>query len=72
MRKLLFYAAMNMVSPDGIMRQTYQRYIQRGMLKMKALIAIARKLLGIIFALVRNQSEYITGYHKTKNVLAAA
>jgi transposase len=72
MRKLLFYAAMNMVSPDGIMRQTYQRYIQRGMLKMKALIAIARKLLGIIFALVRNQSEYITGYHKTKNALKAA
>ena len=26
---------------------------------MKALIAIARKLLGVLFALVRDQSEYV-------------
>jgi transposase len=72
MRKLLFYAAMNMVSRDGVMRRTYQRYIQRGMVKMKALIAISRKLLGIIFALVRNHSEYIPDYDATGNALQAA
>jgi transposase len=72
MRKLLYYAAMNMVSRDGVMRRTYQRHIQRGMVKMKALIAIARKLLGIIFALVRNHSEYIPDYDATGNALKAA
>lgn len=72
MRKLLFYAALNMISRDGVMRRTYQRYIQRGMVKMKALIAISRKLLGIIFALVRNHSEYIPDYDATGNALQAA
>jgi transposase len=72
MRKLLYYAAMNMVSRDGVMRRTYQRHIQRGMVKMKALIAISRKLLGIIFALVRNQSEYISDYDATRNASEAA
>ena len=39
---------------------------------MKALVAIARKLLRIIFALVRDQSEYVEGYTKTKTVLTEA
>ena len=59
MRKLLFFAAINMVRKNGIMHEKYQNYLKRGMPKMKALIAIARKLLCIIFALVRNHSEYI-------------
>lgn len=54
------------------MRQSYQHYLQRGMLKMKALVAIARKLLRIIFDLVRDQSEYVSGYTKTKNVFTVA
>ena len=72
LRKLLFYAALNMVSRAGMMRQTYESYLQRGMLKMKALTAIARKLLRIIFALVRDQSEYKEGYTQTKNALNEA
>lgn len=72
LRKLLFLAAINMVSSGGIMRQIYQRYLQRGMLKMKALVAIARKLLRIIFALVRDHREYVEGYTKTQNLLTQA
>lgn len=72
LRKLLFYAALNMVSRPGMMRQTYESYLERGMLKMKALVAIARKLLRIIFALVRDQTEYVEGYTKTKTVLTEA
>jgi transposase len=71
MRKLLFFAAINAVRKGGILHQTYQDYLSRGMVKMKALIAIARKLLGIIFALVRDQKEYIEGY-KTQNVVGEA
>ncbi|MCC6545318.1 MAG: IS110 family transposase [Nitrospirae bacterium] len=72
LRKLLFNAAMNMVSRHGSMRQTYLGYLQRGMKKMKALVAIARKLLRIIFALVRNQCDYIDSYQETEMMLKVA
>jgi transposase len=62
MRKLLFFAAINTVRKGGIMHKQYQQHLQKGMKKIKALIAIARKLLGIIFALVRTQSEYQENY----------
>lgn len=66
MRKLLFFAAINVVRKGGILHETYQRYLQRGMEKMKALIAIARKLLRVIYALVRDHSNYVSGYSKTE------
>lgn len=69
MRKLLYFAALNVVRKGGIMHEQYQRYLKRGMIKMKALIAIMRKLLAVIFALARNHSEYVIGYEETKNVL---
>lgn len=62
MRKLLYFAAINVVRKGGILHEKYQQYLRRGMPKMKALIAIARKLLGIIFALVRDHSEYVVNY----------
>lgn len=58
MRKLLFYAAINVVRKGRIMHERYERYLQRGMPRMKALTAIARKLLGILFALARDQRNY--------------
>ena len=64
MRKLLFYAAINAVQKGRIMHEQYERYLQRGMPRMKALIAIARKLLGVLFALVREQSEYVRNYEE--------
>ena len=69
MRKLLFFAAINTVRKGGVMHEYYQGCLARGMLKMKALIAVSRKLLGVIFALVRDHSEYIEDYaekHKLK------
>jgi len=66
MRKLLYFAAINVVRKDGILYEQYQKYLQRGMLKMKALIAIARKLLGIIFALVREHKPYDVNYSQTQ------
>lgn len=62
LRKLLFFAAINTVRKGGIMHEQYQRHLLKGMKKIKALIAIARKLLGIILALVRTQSEYKKNY----------
>lgn len=64
MRKLLFFAALNTVRKGGIMHECYQRHLQKGMKKIKALIAVARKLLCVIFALVRKQSKYLENYQE--------
>ena len=68
MRKLLYFAGINVVRKGGIFHEEYQRYLQRGMLKMKALVAIARKLLRVIFALVRNHKEYVSSYIRPQNL----
>lgn len=62
MRTLLYFASINVVRKGGILHEQYQSYLERGMLKMKALIAISGKLVSIMFALVRNQSEYVKDY----------
>ena len=58
LRKLLFFASINTVRKGGVMRETYQRYIGRGIPRKKALVAISRKLLRVIFALVRDHSQF--------------
>ena len=71
LRKLLYFAAINTIRKGGVMHASYQRYLERGMPKIKALIAIARKLLGILFALVRDHSQYVENY-SPKEVLKLA
>lgn len=72
MRKLLFFAAINTVRKDRIMHEYYQRCLQRGMKKIAALTAVARKLLGIIFSLVRNHSEFVHNYTRSSRLLKKA
>ena len=71
LRKLLYFAAINTIRKGGVMHTCYQRHLETGMPKTKALIAIARKLLGILFALVRNHSQYDEQYSQ-KEVLRLA
>jgi transposase len=63
-RKLLYFAALSTVRKGGTMHEWYQRALGRGMKKTKALVAVSRKLLGIIFALVRDHSVYVENYQK--------
>ncbi len=67
LRKFLYYAALNTIRKGGVMHETYQQYRGRRMIKGKALIAIARKLLRIIFALVRDHSLYQEDYSRTRD-----
>jgi transposase len=62
MRKLLYFAALNTVKAGGIMHGPYQQMVKRGMKKIKALTAISRKLLAVIFALVRDNTVYVESY----------
>jgi len=67
LRKILFFAAINVIRKDGILHDYYHKLIDNGMLRKKALIAVMRKLLKIIFALTRDKSFYISDY-SLKNV----
>jgi transposase len=72
LRKLLYFAAINTIRKGGVMHACYQRHLERGMVKTKALIAIARKLLGILFALVRDHSQYVENYSPKEALKLAA
>jgi transposase len=71
MRKLLFYAAVNVVKFNGIMHKRYHKMLDRGMPKMKALIAVSRRVLALIFAIVRDNTEYMEDYRRQHYQLAA-
>lgn len=72
LRKILFFAALNTVRKGGVMYATYQRHLGKGMPKMKALVAVERKLLGILFALVRDHSEFVVDYSNLISLKKAA
>jgi len=64
LRKILFFIALRTVAKGGIMREYYERLLSKGKPKMKALIAVCRKLLGLIFALVRDNGIFEKEYTK--------
>jgi transposase len=72
MRKLLFYAGINVVKRDGILHEPYQQMVSGGKPKLKALVAMARKLLRIIFALARDNTEYMEDYCCNQHLKLAA
>lgn len=72
LRKLLFYASLNVVRKGGVFHDQYQRYLDRGMIPKKALVAISRKLLRVIFALVTHRSMFDCAYVNNQRLSKAA
>jgi transposase len=72
LRKLLFFASIRVVRKGGILRRQYLHHLNKGMPKIKALIAISRKLLTIIFALVRDHSMYRVQHSEIQSLKEAA
>jgi transposase len=72
LRKLLFFASINVVRKGGILHKQYLHHLDKGMPKVKALIAISRKLLSIIFALVRDHSLYLAPYPEVQQLKEVA
>jgi transposase len=72
MRKLLFFVAVNTVKSQGIMHAKYQKMVNAGTPKMKALVAVSRKLLRIIFALARDNAVYDVNYNNKHDYKLAA
>jgi transposase len=72
LRKILYYAAIQTIRKNGIMCEYYANLTSRGMKRMMALVAVSRKLLRIIFAIVRDDSEYKADYVLTRKVIKKA
>jgi transposase len=58
-RKALYFASLTMVRRGCIFHEDYKRHLSHGMKPTKALVAITRKLLRVIFAMVRDNKEFI-------------
>jgi len=69
LRKLLYFTSLGMVRRSGIMHDYYQQLTERGMAKPKALIAVSRKILRIMFAMARDCSYYKKEYHGIPSVV---
>jgi len=69
LRKILFNAAVGTVRKNGIMCDYYARLIARGMVRTSALVVVAKKLLRIIHAMLRDGRDYIPNYESPKRVV---
>ena len=69
LRKILYNAAVGTIRKNGIMCDSYERLIGRGMVRTSALIVIAKKLLRIIHAMMRDGRDYIPNYGSPKRVV---
>lgn len=63
LRMLLYFVTLNSVKKGGIFHDYYQRLIIRGMNKIAALVAVSKKLLRLMFAIVRDDTCYIQDYN---------
>lgn len=71
LRTSLYFLALRMVKKGGIYHEQYTMYVNKGMEKKKAIIAISRKLLRMIHSLIKNNKAFDYEY-KTKYLKAAA
>jgi len=69
LRKILYNAAVGTIRKNGIMCDYYARLIARGMVRTSALIVVAKKLLRIIHAMLRDGRDYIHNYASSKRVV---
>lgn len=60
LRRLLYLAAMHACRTPR-WQDFYQRHLDRGLSRIQALVALARKLARVAFALLKNQTDYRTG-----------
>ena len=58
LRRVFYMAALSAIRPDGPSRTFYQRKRAEGKIHTQALIALARRLVDVIWALLRDGREF--------------
>lgn len=66
LRKAVHLPALSAVKHCGIYKATYARLIARHGIKMKALVAIQRKILELMYILYKTETVFDAGYEKGK------
>jgi transposase len=66
LRKSMYLPALTAVKWDDNFKNTYSRLVSKHGIKMKALVAIQRKILELVYILFKNDTTYDKEY-KTKN-----
>lgn len=69
LRKAVFMPALSACKHNQKMKELYLRLVSKGKNKKLALIAIARKLLLLIYALWKNNTEYLPNYNNESKKL---
>ena len=57
-RSAIFMAALSAIRCNPVLREFYKRLLARGKPKMVALIAVARKTLTILNAMIRDKKQW--------------
>lgn len=72
-RRTLFFTVLRMIKKGGLFHEEYHRMIdQTKKTKIEAMVALMRKLLGVIYALVRDGTLYDENYTSQHDVKMAA
>lgn len=58
LRKILYMVSLGMVKKNGIFRSVYEKHKSKGMKSPQAIVAVSRKLIRVIYALVTKEQEY--------------
>lgn len=66
-RKAIFMPALSAARHNQHLKELYKRLLDKGKNKKAAIIAVARKLLLLIYAIWKNDSIYIPGYNNKLN-----
>jgi transposase len=65
-RKLLYYPTLSAIQCNPVIRDFYERLIDRGKDEMVAVVASMRKLLHIIVGVIKNQAEFDPNWETKK------
>lgn len=63
-RKALYFPAISVVKHEKVFADLYERVLERTGIKMKAYVAVQRKLLMLIYTLVKKQEAYDPKYYQ--------
>jgi transposase len=65
-RKALYFPALSAIRSSETMKNLFARLVARHGIKMKAAVAVQRKLLELIYVIWKNDTIYNPDYHKNK------
>ena len=66
LRGALHMPAIGVINRDGPFKELYLRILERTKCKMKAVVAVQRKLLVVMYALTKNEQDYDLSIHQLR------